>query len=105
MKKAEKAGLISRHVSADGTLVRANASYKSFAPIEVVISSEEYKSGLRSSDKEENDDEQPPDDPCNLTAVSAPRSAATAPIVPIATPIVGSCPRDRRGLARTPATR
>ena len=68
VKKAQKAGLISRHVSADGTLVRANASYKSFAPIEVAMSPEEYKEQLRSSDKEDTDEErQPPQDPGNPT--------------------------------------
>src|SRR5262245_9253949 len=43
IKQAMTAGLVSRHVSADGTLVRANASYKSFLPIEVAIDPEEYK--------------------------------------------------------------
>ena len=37
VKRATDAGLVSRHVSADGTLVRANASYKSFAPIELAM--------------------------------------------------------------------
>src|SRR5215831_10844688 len=43
VKRAMAAGLVSRHVSADGTLVRANASYKSFLPIEVALDPEEYK--------------------------------------------------------------
>ncbi len=37
VKRAMSEGLVSRHVSADGTLVRANASYKSFVPIEVAM--------------------------------------------------------------------
>jgi transposase len=48
---AEK--LVSRHVSADGTLVRANASFKSFEPIEVDMAPEEYKGHLRAKDWEE----------------------------------------------------
>jgi hypothetical protein len=35
--------LVSRHVSADGTLVRATASYKSFVPLEVALDPERYK--------------------------------------------------------------
>jgi len=57
---AEK--LISRHVSADGTLVRVNASFKSFVPIEVAMDPEEYKKRLRRSDEE---NEQGPQDPGN----------------------------------------
>ena len=37
VKRAMAEGLVSRHVSADGTLVRANASYKSFVPIEFAM--------------------------------------------------------------------
>jgi transposase len=59
IKAALAAGLVSRHVSADGTLVRANASYKSFLPIEVALDPEEYKRRLRSSDRTE--DGEPPD--------------------------------------------
>jgi hypothetical protein len=44
---------VSRHVSADGTLVRANASYKSFVPIEVALDPAEYKRRLRAQDAEE----------------------------------------------------
>ena len=43
---------MSRHVSADGTLVRANASYKSFLPIEVALAPEEYKRRLRAQEAE-----------------------------------------------------
>ena len=52
VKKAMKAGLVSVHASADGTLVRANASYKSFTPIEVELSAEAFKSSIRSDDKD-----------------------------------------------------
>ncbi len=54
---AEK--LISLHVSADGTLVRANASSKSFVPREVAMGGEEYKKKLREEDRE---DERPKGD-------------------------------------------
>jgi len=60
--KAMMEGLVSRHVSADGTLVRANASFKSFVPIEVAMAPEEYKSRLRSEDR---DAPSGPDDPGN----------------------------------------
>jgi len=59
VKRAMAAGLVSRHVSADGTLVRANASYKSFVPIEVALAPEEYKRRLRAQDR--SDPEGPPD--------------------------------------------
>jgi transposase len=62
VKRAVEAGLVSRHVSADGTLVRANASYKSFAPIELAMDPEEYKRRLR---EEERKDPDPPQDPGN----------------------------------------
>lgn len=51
VKAAMKQGLISLHASADGTLVRANASFKSFTPIEVMQSPEDYKNILRLNDK------------------------------------------------------
>ena len=50
--RAMAAGLVSRHVSADGTLVRANASDKSFLPIEVALDPEEYKRRLRAQEPE-----------------------------------------------------
>jgi len=56
VKRAMKKGLVSLHASADGTLVRANASYKSFAPIEVNRSPEEYKAALRSEDTQDSED-------------------------------------------------
>lgn len=36
-------GLVSWHVSANGTLVRANARYKSFLPIDVALDPAEYE--------------------------------------------------------------
>src|SRR5262249_15216812 len=62
VKRAMAAGLVSRHVSADGTLVRANASYKSFLPIEVALDPEEYKRRLRRDDRR---DPEGPADPGN----------------------------------------
>lgn len=64
VKRAMAEGLVSQHVSADGTLVRANASFKSFVPIEVAMDPEEYKKRLRSQDKE-RDDREGPQDPGN----------------------------------------
>jgi transposase len=60
IRQAMAAGLVSRHVSADGTLVRANASYKSFLPIEVALDPEEYKRRLRRQDRPDNGDPQDP---------------------------------------------
>ena len=62
VKRAIAEGLVSRHVSADGTLVRANASYKSFVPIEVAMDPEQYKKRLRAQDRE---DDEGPQDPGN----------------------------------------
>src|ERR1700730_18528257 len=62
VKRALAAGLVSRHVSVDGTLVRANASYKSFVPLEVALDPEEYKRRLRAHDR---DDADGPPDPGN----------------------------------------
>jgi len=62
VKRAMAEGLVSRHLSADGTLVRANASYKSFVPIEVVLDPEEYKRRLRRDDRR---DPEGPADPGN----------------------------------------
>jgi transposase len=59
IKRAMGAGLVSRHLSADGTLVRANASFKSFVPIEVVLDPAEYKRRLRAQDRAAEDG--PPD--------------------------------------------
>jgi transposase len=62
VKRAMDEGFVSRHVSVDGTLVRANASYKSFVPIEVAMDPEEYKKRLRAQDE---DDSEGPQDPGN----------------------------------------
>lgn len=62
VKRAFQEGLVSEHVSGDGTLVRANASFKSFAPIEVAMNSEEYKRRLREKDEDDSDG---PEDPGN----------------------------------------
>jgi transposase len=62
VRDAMEAGLVSRHVSADGTLVRANASFKSLEPIELTMDPEEYKKRLRSADRDDPDE---PDDPGN----------------------------------------
>jgi len=61
VQQAMAAGLVSRHVSADGTLVRANASYKSFVPIEVAMDPVEYKRRLRAQDRQERASAGPPD--------------------------------------------
>jgi transposase len=60
VKRAMAEGLVSRHVSADGTLVRANASYKSFVPIEVAMDPDEYKKRLRAQDRDDDDSPQDP---------------------------------------------
>ena len=60
VKRAIKQNLISTHVSADGTLVRANASFKSFVPIEVPMGAAEYKQKLR-EEKDDREDREPPD--------------------------------------------
>jgi hypothetical protein len=61
VKPAIQEKLISRNGSADGTLVRTNAS----VPIEVAMDPEEYKKRVRSSDEEEKQDRQGPVDPGN----------------------------------------
>jgi transposase len=61
VKRAMAEGLVSRHVSADGTLVRANASYKSFVPIEVAMDPAEYKRRLRAQDRQERASDGPSD--------------------------------------------
>jgi len=58
--RAMAEGLVSRHVSADGTLVRANASYKSFLPIEVALAPEDYKRRLRAQDRTDSEGPQDP---------------------------------------------
>jgi transposase len=61
VKRAMAEGLVSQHVSADGTLVRANASYKSFVPIEVAMDPAEYKRWLRAQDREDHEGDGPQD--------------------------------------------
>ncbi len=50
---AVEKGLVSDHASLDGTLVKANASHKSFVPIEVLMKPSEYKKRIRSLDQDE----------------------------------------------------
>ena len=59
VKRALEEGLVSRNVSADGTLVRADASFKSFVPIELTIDPEEYRKKLRSQDKDDDEPQDP----------------------------------------------
>jgi len=49
---AIKQKLVSHHTTLDGTLVQANASHKSFVPIEVFLKPEEYKRRIRLLDVE-----------------------------------------------------
>lgn len=49
---AIKQKLVSHHATLDGTLVQANASHKSFVPIEVCLKPEEYKKRIRSLDQD-----------------------------------------------------
>ncbi len=50
---AIKKGLVSQHSSVDGSLVKANASQKSFVSIEVFMKPEEYKKRIRCLDEDE----------------------------------------------------
>jgi transposase len=65
LQRAMEEGWVSRHVSADGTLVRANASYKSFVPIEVTMDPQEYKRRLRRDDAQQDQSNDEPSDPGN----------------------------------------
>ena len=69
VKIAIKRNLVSTHWSVDGTAVRADASQKSFAPIEVYQSPKEYKKAIRGSSKPKEEPVQNPkdDDPGNPT--------------------------------------
>ena len=60
IKRAMDEELVSRHVSADGTLVRANASFKSFVPIELTMDPDEYKKRLRAEDEKAPEGPQDP---------------------------------------------
>jgi transposase len=53
---AMKQKLVSLHTTLDGTLVQANASQKSFVPIEVFLNPEEYKQRIRSLDQTQDQD-------------------------------------------------
>jgi len=53
---AIKQKLVSQHATLDGTLVQANASHKSFVPIEVFLKPEEYKQRIRSLDQQQDQD-------------------------------------------------
>jgi transposase len=55
VKTAMKKGWVSLHWSVDGTLVKANASHKSFQPIEVLQKPEDYRKAMKSQKKEENE--------------------------------------------------
>jgi transposase len=51
--------LVSHHTTLDGTLVQANASHKSFAPMEVFLKPAEYKRRIRSLDAGPAPDQDP----------------------------------------------
>jgi transposase len=70
---AMKQKLISHHATLDGTPVQANASHKSFVPIEVFLKPEDYKKRIRSLDRT------PDQDPGNptITFRGEPRSNQT----------------------------
>lgn len=68
VRVALERGLVSTHWSVDGTLVRADASHKSFAPIEVYQSPQQYRHALRGEPKTEPvEAPTPPEDPGNPT--------------------------------------
>ena len=56
---AIKQKLVSHHTTLDGTLVQANASHKSFVPMEVFLKPEEYKQRIRSLDAGPEPDQDP----------------------------------------------
>jgi transposase len=51
--------LVSHHTTLDGTLVQANASHKSFVPMEVFLKPEEYKRRIRLLDAGSEPDQDP----------------------------------------------
>jgi transposase len=65
--------VLTHHTTLDGTLVQANASHKSFVPIEVFLKPEDYKKRIRSLDQT------PDSDPGNptITFRGEPRSNQT----------------------------
>lgn len=56
-------GWVSTHWSVDGTLVRANASHKSFVPIEVYQSPQQYRTTIAGRPKDRDGGEGDPPDP------------------------------------------
>jgi len=67
VKHAIAEGLVSTHWSVDGTLVRADAGYKSLAPIEVYQSVNEYKKTIRGKSASKNGSAQEDSDSGNPT--------------------------------------
>jgi transposase len=67
VKVASRNGWISDHWSMDGTLVRANASQKSFVPFEVRESPEQYREMISGKKKAERAKKRDDDDPGNPT--------------------------------------
>lgn len=55
VKLAMDKGWISYHWSVDGTLVRANASHKSFVPVEVLQKPRDYRKSFRGKKKDDSD--------------------------------------------------
>ena len=103
VKRAMAAGLVSRHVSADGTLVRANASFKSFVPLEVALDPEEYKRRLRAQD---DPDHGGPQDPGNPSVNFHGRSGPTPRTARSRTPTAAwSRSAGRRRIRGTPSLR
>ena len=51
-----KQQLVSPHTTLDGSLVQANASHKSFVPMEVFLKPEEYTQRIRSWDPGQDQD-------------------------------------------------
>ncbi len=101
VKQAIAAGLVSRHVSADGTLVRANASYKSFVPLEVALDPEEYKRRLRAQDAEDADG---PPIPATARSTSGESGAAMPHTDRPAIRTVATCRKAARAPGPIPAT-
>lgn len=66
VREAMGRGLVSTHWSADGTLVRADASQKSFVPIEVLQTPEQYRESISGKKKTERRKKKD-DDPGNPT--------------------------------------
>jgi len=63
VKTAMEKGWVSSHWSVDGTLVKANASHKSFVPIEVLQKPEEYRKTLKGQKKETDRSDDDPGNP------------------------------------------